>query len=182
MWDDLRTYNIYNTPWAKAGVITGPIYPGRGFMNRPALSKGQLKGNYWWNTYDEIKPGPFGLTEYRISGIDPRTGQPARDARDADVIYLHRDKAGSVKTHINCSNVPSEAVLCTQTWDMGEHGVSAQLRVMYRRALLEHWREFQQKVTQVVLGFRVAPATETSRELTSKVQISPPGTPPAQEN
>jgi hypothetical protein len=160
MWADRRSYNIYNTPWMTVGVTTGPHYPGREFMNRPALSKGKLKGSYWWNTYEEIKPGPFGLIEYRVSGTDPRTGKLARYAADADVIYLYRDRAGNVKTRIVCINVPHEAAPCTQTWDMGENGVSAELSAMYRHGLMEHWRAIQQQVTKVVLTFRVDPKGE----------------------
>ncbi len=153
MWADQRSYNIYNTPWMTAGVLSGKSYPGRGFMNRPHVSDGNLKGIDWWDTYEEIKPGPYGLVEYRVSGKDPRTGNPARDAPDTDVIYLYRDRAGNVTTRIVCSNVPHEAAPCSQRWDLGENGVSAELRVQYRRGLLEHWSSIQQKVTQVVLGF-----------------------------
>lgn len=154
MWADMRRYTIYTTPWMSVGVTTGPHYPGRGFMNRPHVSNGQLKGDYWWNTYEEVATGRFGLKEYRVRGNDPRTGRPAWEARDADAIYLHRDKAGNVKTRIDCSNVPHEAAPCVQKWDMSDSGVSAQVRVMYRRGQIEHWHEIQRKVSQVVLSFR----------------------------
>jgi len=43
---------------------------------------------------------------------------------------------------------------------------------MYRRGLLEHWREMQQKVTQVVLDFRVDPVNETDSHQASKKDTS----------
>lgn len=173
MWDDKRSYNIYNTPWISVGITTGPHYPGRGFMNRPHVSNGQLKDSYWWNSYAELKPRRFGLTEYRLSGKDPRTGQPARDARDADVIYLYRDRTGEVTTQIICRNVPHEAAPCTQTWDMGRHGVDAEVRLLYRRGLMEHWHELQHKVTQVILGFRADSPNGVDDDFATKKKLSP---------
>ncbi len=172
MWEDRRRYNIYNTPWMTAGVLSGTSYPGRGFMNRPHVSDGNLKGSQWWNTYEEIRPGRYGLNEYRISSTDPRSGKPAKDAPDAKVIYLRRDPAGNVSTRIICSNVPHEAALCTQRWDLGEYGIQAELRVMYRRALLEHWRDIQQKLTHVIFGFRVEPSHQVDFSETSKKEIA----------
>ncbi len=179
LWADKRSYNIYNTPWIKVGVITGAIYPGRGFMNRPPVSNGQLKGDYWWNSYEELKPRRFGLTEYRLTGKDPRTGEAAKDARDAEVIYLYRDKAGHVITRIECSNVPHEAAPCTQRWDIGTYGVGAEVRVLYRVGLLEHWHELQHKVTHVILGFRTGVvdgvnARVKPNEKFSHIDFSPP--------
>jgi hypothetical protein len=159
MWEDRRRYNIYNTPWEKVGVITGPIYPGRGFMNRIDLKDSELRSQYWWRDRFKVKEKKFGLTEYRLAKKPPpRPGTYSDMPQYGETVYLYRDKAGNAITRIDCSDVQHEGALCTQSWDMGEYGVSADLRVIYRRGLLEHWREMQQKVTQVVLGFRVDPA------------------------
>ncbi len=178
MWDDKKRYNIYNTPWVKAGVITGPIYPGRGFMNRIDLKDSELSSQYWWEDRFKVKEKKFGLTEYRLARKPPpRPGIDSDMPQYGDTVYLYRDKAGNVITRIDCSDVPHEAAPCTQRWDMGEYGVSAALRVMYRRGLLEHWREIQQKVTQVVLGFRADPVNQavshqTSNDTSSASDIS----------
>ncbi len=156
MSDDRRRYNIYNTPWIRVGVTTGSHYPGRGFMNRIDLKDSELRSEYWWKDRLKVREKKFGLTEYRLARKPPPIpGMDSDMPQYGETIYLYRDKAGNVITRINCDNVPHEGAQCSQNWDMGEYGVSADLRVMYRRALLEHWRELQQKVTQVVLGFRV---------------------------
>ncbi len=156
MWEDRQRYNIYNTPWMRVGVISGTSYPGRGFMNRIDLKDSELRSQYWWKDRFKVKEKKFGLTEYRLTRKPlPLNGDPEQISQFGETVYLYRDKTGNVITRIDCSDVPHEAALCTQNWDMAEYGVSADLSVMYRHALLEHWREMQWKVTQVVLGFRV---------------------------
>ncbi len=167
MWADPKRYNIYNTPWMTVGVISGKSYPGRGFMNRIDLKDSDLRSQYWWEDRFKVKEKKFGLTAYRLTRKPPPfTGTPGEFSIHFKTVYLYRDKAENVITRIDCSDLPHEGALCTQKWDMGEYGVAADLRVMYRRGLLEHWREIQQKVTQVVLGFRVDPsASQASQPL-----------------
>jgi hypothetical protein len=157
MWANKKSYTIFNTQWMRVSITSGESFPGRGFMNRPHVSNGQTKDDYWWNTYEEIPVKKFGLTEYRLVGIDPRTGQPARDHREAKIIYIHRDRDGKVLTRIDCDNVPHEAVRCTQSWSMEAKNVDAEIGVHYRRGFLRDWPEIQQRVTQVILDFRIEP-------------------------
>lgn len=155
MWDDRARYNIYNTPWIHVGITTGPYYPGRGFMNRLDLWNGPFRSYHLGDEYDEVRQKRFGLTEYRLKRADLLAStQPARLSDYGQTIYLNRDLNGNVITRIDCSNVPHEAALCEQDWDLGEQGVAAEVRVMYRRGHLENWRDIQRKVTEVVLGFR----------------------------
>ena len=157
MWADKNNYTIYNTQWMRVSITSGESFPGRGFMNRPPVSNGQTKGDYWWNTYEELPVKKFGLTEYRLVGIDPRTGQPARDHREATIIYIHRDRDGKVLTRIDCDNVPHEAVRCTQSWSMEANNMDAEVGVHYRRGFLRDWSEIQKRVTKVILDFRIEP-------------------------
>jgi len=170
MWADKSRYNIYNTPWMHVGIISGGIYPGHGFMNRPHVSNGQLKSEYWWENYEVRKSKKFGLTEYRLSGINPKTKEPASESQEAEVIYLYHDNTGNVLTRIDCSNVPHEAAPCEQRWDLGGQGVAAKVRVMYRRGHLENWRDIQKKVTEVVLSFQACSAeSETATIIPASV-------------
>ncbi len=158
MWDDIRSYTIYNTPWVRAGVITGPIYPGRGFMNHHDMPRERLRSENWWEDYIESRVKKFGLEEYRLAKPPPplieRSGVITRYGK---TIYLHRDAAGNILAHIACRDVPHLAALCTQTWDGFEHGIAARIRAQYRRELLPHWREIQSGVTRTILGFRATP-------------------------
>lgn len=153
---DRASYNIYNTPWIKAGVITGPIYPGRGFMNRPHVANGKLRSDNWWDDFVEVKQKKYGLTAYRQARPPPDTLPAESMIRHGRSVYLFRDDAGNVITWIECSNVPHEAAPCRQSWDMGTQGVGAEVNVLYRVGLLEHWREIQQSVSQVIMDFRVS--------------------------
>jgi len=153
MWADKESYTIRNTPWMSVTVYSGENFPGRGFMNRPHVSNGQTKGDYWWDTYEELPAKKFGLTEYRLQGIDPRTGQPARDHREADIIYIHRDRSGKVLTRIVCSNVSHEAAPCTQKWSMEGQNVDAVIQVHYRRGFVRNWSEIQKYVSRTILNF-----------------------------
>lgn len=157
LWADKRSYNIYNTPWVSVGVTTGPNYPGRGFMNRPHVSNGKLRSDYWWDDFVEVRKKKFGLTVYRQARRPPETIPAESISRFGKTIYLFRDKAGNVLTRIECSNVPHEAAPCSQNWDMGDLGVLADVTVLYRVGFLEHWREIQKSITQAILDFRVTP-------------------------
>lgn len=151
---DKANHNIYNTPWMGIGISSGEIYPGRGFMNRlTAIEK--IENRYWWNDYEELPKKYFGLTEYRLKGTNPKTGRPAREDRDAKVIYLFFDDMKNIITRIDCSNVPHEAAPCRQLWDMGANGLNVEVRAGYRRGFLQDWALIQEKVTQVILNFRV---------------------------
>jgi hypothetical protein len=157
MLEDKAGHNVYNTPWAKVIVLSGNGYPGVGFMNAPHVSNGQTRSKYWWNDYRKSQKSNFGLTSYRLRGRDPRTGRSASKDKDADIVYLNRDEYGDVSTRIDCSNAPHDAAICNQVWDMAEHGVAAQITVLYRRGHLQHWRDIQKGVNQVILKFRGDP-------------------------
>jgi hypothetical protein len=157
MLEDKADHNVYNTPWAKVIVLSGNGYPGVGFMNTPHISNGETRSKYWWNDYKKDRASSFGLSSYRLRGRDPRTGRSVSKDKDADIVYLNRDQYGDVSTRIDCSNAPHDAAICNQVWDMAEHGVAAQITVLYRRGHLQHWRDIQKGVNQVILKFRGDP-------------------------
>ncbi len=96
MWADMKSYTIYNTPWMDVGIITGPIYPGHGFIGRMHVSNGKIKSDRWSETYEELSQKKYGLIEYQPIGVDPKTGEPAKLSRLTKTIYLYRDKKGIV--------------------------------------------------------------------------------------
>ena len=171
MWTDMASYNIYNTPWMDVGITTGMDYPGRGFMNRPHVSNGQLSSDNWWDDYVEVKHRPYGLTEYRLTKPAASSNAPSLRLRDyGKTVYLYRDPAGKVMTRIDCSNVPHEAAPCVQEWTLEDSGVEAWIRIHYRRGWLGEWRAIQRKTTQVILGFR------NERAIATETQAVPPAT------
>jgi hypothetical protein len=170
---DKANHNIYNTPWMGIGISSGEIYPGRGFMNRlTAIEK--IENRYWWNDYEELPKKYFGLTEYRLKGTNPNTGRPAREDRDAEVIYLFFDDMKNIITRIDCSNVPHEAAPCRQRWDIGNHGLSVKVSAGYRRGFLQDWALIQEKVTQVILNFRADPCAVPETPNPSAETLSAP--------
>lgn len=178
MWADKRRYTIYTTPWMSVGVTTGPHYPGRGFMNRRDMPRGQVRSEDWWRDYIESREKVFGLDEYRLAKPPPPS--PISDPRNpilqyGETIYFHRDDAGNVLTRIECSDVPHLAALCTQSWDGNDQGMAAKVYVQYRRELLPYWREIQKGVNQTILGFRMPPYTvpEQSKLPASQIPMIP---------
>lgn len=157
MLEDEAVHSVYTTPWIKVIVLSGNGYPGVGFMNTPHISNGETRSKYWWDDYKKERASSFGLTSYRLRGRDPKTGRPSFKHKDADIVYLDRDENGDVSTRIDCSSAPHAAAICNQVWDMAEHGVAAQITVLYRRGHLKHWRDIQKGVTQIILNFRADP-------------------------
>lgn len=161
------SHNIYNTPWMGIGISSGEIYPGRGFMNRLTVIE-KIKNRYWWNDYEELPKKYFSLTEYRLKGTNPKTGLPAREDRNAKVIYLFFDDMKNIITRIDCSTVPHEAAPCRQRWDIGNHGLSVKVSAGYRRGFLQDWAVIQEKVTQVILNFRAELDQKETQEMPKK--------------
>lgn len=160
MLADKASANVYNTDWIRVEITTGERFPGNGFMNSRQVSNDQRHRNYWWATYEELPDQKFGLLEYRLNGTHSITKRPIRERSDAEVIYIYRDPKGNVLTRIDCSNVDLQSAPCSQEWSLEDQGISARIRILYRRNFLRDWSEIQKSVSQVIVNFRSVPSIE----------------------
>jgi hypothetical protein len=71
-----------------------------------------------------------------------------------DIVYIVRDKQGRVTAYIECSAVKHRAAPCSHYFGMESKGVASKVRIGYRRPMLEHWKDIQFKVTEMVLEFK----------------------------
>lgn len=162
--NEQKSQSIYTTMWIRVGVRSGEIYPKDGFLDRrfaclvrstaPPRCGGEKV--YWWDDYERLPKSEHGLTVYALKGVEPKSGQPAREDKTfAKDVFVAKDKQGRVRTYIDCSNVGHEAAPCGHTFSMEHDGMHANIEVSYRRGLLPYWQDIQAKVTQALLGFVV---------------------------
>lgn len=156
--------SIYRTMWVDVGVTSGEIYPKDGFLDRRFACLVYPRPTYcgsstpWWrDDYEKLSKPEYGLTTYALKGVEPQSGLPARNGVNTKDVFVAKDAQGRVRTYIDCDNVRHEAAPCQQEFSMEYEGMSAQIYVIYRRGLLPHWQDIQNKVTQVMLGFVVRP-------------------------
>lgn len=164
MRKDKKSYTIYNTPWMIVGVTTGERYPGNGFLDRLTRSTLNTSSEYWLGYYRPTNKKEYGLTTYVLAGKNPHTGQLAREEKNANDLYIYRDKDDHVLAYIECSNFQSDAALCKHNWSMEEQNIHADIETLYRRDLLKHWRKIQKDVSQVILNFKT-PKKELSNQV-----------------
>jgi hypothetical protein len=160
IWKDRQRFTVFDTPWISVGVSTGQSYPGDGFLDRrtAALSRPPVLD---YDRYEELPQTEYGLTVYAPAGIDPKTGRPYREDRNARDVFIHRGKDGKVNAYISCSNVPHEAAPCQHSFSL-EPEVRARISVIYRRGYLSQWREIQSAVTDQLLSFRTKDANPST--------------------
>lgn len=160
-----KSQSIYTTMWLSVGVTSGEIYPKDGFLDRqfaclirstaPPTCGGDKV--YWWDDYERLPKPEHGLTGFALKGVEPKSGQPAREERSTKDVFVAKDAKGRVRTYIDCSNVGHDAAPCSHDFSMEYNGMHAVIDVSYRRGLLPHWQDIQTKVTQAMLDFVVQP-------------------------
>ena len=159
MRESKKKQKARETSWLRVGIGTGEIFPGDGFMDRwvhMTLERGDK--TYWRSNYEKLPNPEHGLEVWALKGIDPKTGLPYREHRDAKNLYIVRDSSGHVLTRIRCSSWMQTSTACTQSWSLEAEGVRALIEVMYRPDFRAHWQDIQHKVTQVILGFKAPDA------------------------
>lgn len=170
---DKKSQSIYTTMWIRVGVRSGEIYPKDGFLDRrfsclvPSTAPPHCSTVWWGNDYERLPKTEHGLTVYALKGVEPKSGQPAREDKTfAKDVFVAKDKQGRVRTYISCSNVGHEAAPCGHDFSMEYNGMHAVIELIYRRGLLSHWQDIQAKVTQAMLGFAVQPqsASDTPKD------------------
>jgi len=155
-----RKESIRTTKWMRVGVSSHSHYGGAGDdgIERRARDITDPKAHRY--AYKPLPEKVHGLTGYFPVGPDEsKRLQQVGGADMNDVnLYYHRNESGQVDTYIECSNMEHAAAQCEQTFNLRPE-MRVRLTVGYRRDLLPHWQEIQHSASQIILGFRVNPAT-----------------------
>lgn len=140
--------------WISVGVKSSKHYPGDGFLQRyeQALYRNQTHKSALFRYHLQPEKA-YGLEVYRLA--PPPEGPDPKKAI-ADEKFFGRDADGRLVTTIRCTAVRVAVYqsTCLQDWSMEAHGLKVEMSAQYRRSLLQHWREIQPMITQIVLGFR----------------------------
>lgn len=170
-----RQQSLQEDTWLYVGISAGEDYPGDGFLDRRTRNikgdlfddgDGEFKGH--WNYSFQRQPDTqHGLDAFFLSGIDPRTGKPARESEDTHDTFVHRLPTGRVDAFIQCGRtyVPGGVASCGMSSSL-EPEAHVEVRVRFRRDLLPKWQSIQKSVHQLLLSFEVKAAlVDVSRSM-----------------
>jgi len=153
MWADKKSKNIYVTDWMLFGAKAASSYYGAGWLDRMTnrTIDFPLSKQYVYVRQEHLE---YGLQKYILINRD--TGKP--DSRmpgvTSDLVFIAKDERGRAIAYIECSAVKHRAAPCSHYFGLESRGVAAVVRVGYRRPLLEHWKDTQAKVADMVMGFK----------------------------
>lgn len=158
-----RKANIHTTMWMRVGINSHSHYGGAGDDLLERKASAIWKANAHPYVYKPLATKVHGLTGF--APIGPDESKRLQQVGGADMndvnIYFHRNEAGQVDTYIDCSNMAHAAAGCRQVFNL-QPQMRIRVTVSYRRDLLPHWREIQNSVSKVILGFRVAQTDATT--------------------
>lgn len=155
-----RKENIHTTMWMRVGVDSHSHYGGAGdeFLEKEVMAIFDPKAHRY--PYQPLPEKVHGLTGYFPVGADE--SKRLQQAGGADWndknLYFHRDEAGRVDAYIECGNMAHSADRCKLFFNL-KPNIRVRVWVNFRRDLLPNWREIQNSVSKVILGFRVNPVT-----------------------
>lgn len=145
--------NLPNDPWVSVNVTSGDRYYGAGGIHRMGhgtISASEVNPVY---RYAKLDNDQYGLEVYAQPGIDPKTNTPWREDRDAEDVFIQRDKTGKIITYIKCSNRDVPRPPCSHRFDL-ESQMGLDLNVQYSRHNIADWQHIEQVVRQQILNFR----------------------------
>jgi len=99
----------------------------------------------------------YGLEQYRVLGINPKTGLSYRNDPNRDDIFISRGKDGRVLSYIACAtntDVPNPP--CSHDVMFREKGLDIALGMLYSRHRLYDWRKIEEQAGKAVLAFAEA--------------------------
>lgn len=143
--------------WISVGVQSGSRYTRHGFLQRYERSildsKSQKSALFRYHPQAQKE---FGLEVYKLAP-PPEGPDPMQSIVHEE--HFGRDSDGTLITTIDCTAVKADPnnSTCKQQWSLESWNLSVRVTAQYRRPLLQHWREIQPMVTQIVLGFRHDP-------------------------
>lgn len=149
-----REAKLRNTPWMTAGITSGTIFPGNGFLNRhfynTIIKKPYLPEERYTKNVKKI----FHLDAYVNMEISPNTGQRMREDHGIDDYYFHINSNENVTTVIHCGTAEKNWVqTCRQSFSLEPYS-NTEVTVSYILPYLEHWKDIQEKTTQLLLSFK----------------------------
>lgn len=161
-----RLSNRYNTMWLTVGVDVKPYNNALGLkrqvdaiplniwdaIHQPGDPPGIWKDKHG---YKRSVNKLYGLVVDEVYGYSATSRHkfPGVDMGDKN-IYHHLDTKRQVDALIKCHNVKHDAALCEHSFAL-PYVENTLITVDYRIGLLPQWREIQDTVAQVILGFAV---------------------------
>jgi hypothetical protein len=174
--EEYRRQPLQEKMWIMISIKAGERYPGDGFLDRQTDATlfniyTPKSIGHWRYTYERMPKDEYGLEVWRLSGIDPRTGKPARESNTTEDIYIHRESSGNVNVHIRCGrpSVPNGIGICHLGTSLASKA-QAVVDIGFRRGLLPEWKKIQQSVRNLLLSFEVDPSSSSD---TSPTPLSP---------
>ena len=141
--------------WMSVTVTSGENYPGEDSLDKWANGVLDTPNTMVpTDNYERLSDQAYGLDVYAPAGIDPNSGLPYRQHRDAFDVLKQRNEAGKVITVIRCSNRKVVAPPCNQFFSL-EPKSHTNINVHYSRRLLEEWQDIQNSVSQLIYSFGI---------------------------
>lgn len=153
-----RRESIHESTWLLVSVVAGEIYPGDGSLDRRFSYIVQPQRHHWSDQYERQINNVYGLEAYLITAIDPSTGRPGYESRNANDVYVDRLPSGRVVVQVDCNraSVPGGEATCLMDFSL-EPKASVLVTVGFRRALLPEWRRIHESVQRLILSFEADP-------------------------
>ena len=159
--DRHRTFLTQDKPWITISINAGNRYPTAGANAADSRSRLHVMNTlehptkYWWANYERLPESAYGLEAYVVTGINPRTQNPARDTEDD--WFIHRDVSGRADTVISCgkTSVPGGVASCQMEFGL-EPKAKVQVNIRFTRSRLPQWDEIRQSASRLLTGYEVA--------------------------
>ncbi len=159
--DRQRNFLNRENPWIGITINSGEIYPTLGARATDTLAKAVADSidkptKFWFDNFERLPTSPFGLEAYVVTGIDPRSGKPAKDSLHTDDIFIHRSEVGTADVYIRCSKSKRYpgAGTCEMNFGM-EPKARVDLTVRFARSKLHGWRKIRQSSLDLLASFEV---------------------------
>jgi len=144
--------------WISVGVQAGMRYPGDRFLERykHSLLKDRNHKSALFR-YHPQSEREFGLEVHKLAP-PPEGPDPTKSMVHEK--YFGISSKGALLTTIDCIAVRVDInnATCKQQWSLEQQGLRVRLTAQYRRPVLQHWREIQPMVSELVLGLRHDPS------------------------
>jgi hypothetical protein len=149
--------NIFTTMWINVGVSSNSDYKGgteslERLVNTIQKMFDSRGSDYQYRRHTELV---HGLVAYHpFQRIVSPQGKVLWQRFEENSFYYHVDEDGKVDTYIMCSYVKYASSPCSQYFLLLPK-MLAMARLGYRNELLPHWRQMQDSVRKVILGFAI---------------------------